>query len=98
MRPPAQLLVLGRYSSGDLQWMTCKGIVHGRDVFPLVHKDEDTLRFISNMDLNLPAKSKKMKARIQDALGWKLIPTKKENSDEKTEVTVWAGSIMNQAH
>ncbi len=48
----------GRYSAGDVQWMTAgKGMQHA-EMFPLVHDDQKNTVELFQVWLNLPAKSK----------------------------------------
>ncbi|KAJ3098429.1 hypothetical protein HDU97_004013 [Phlyctochytrium planicorne] len=83
----------GRYSGGDLQWLTTgKGIVHG-EMFPLVNKSSPNPLKLYQIWLNLPAKSKMCEPA--QVMFWRENIGNYVSPDKKANVTVWAGDFYN---
>ena len=51
----------GRYSSGDVQWMTAGSGMQHAEMFPLVHDDKENTMELFQIWLNLPSKDKFVK-------------------------------------
>lgn len=86
----------GRFSSGDVQWMTAgKGVLHS-EMFPLVHKDKENPFEIFQIWLNLPARSKFVEPHFK-MLWVENIPVLKETdkNDKSAEVNIIAGTLHN---
>jgi len=86
----------GRYSSGDVQWMTAgKGIQHS-EMFPLIHLDKENPLELFQVWLNLP-KAKKFVEPHFKMLWEDQIPVYKEidNKGKTIEVNVIAGNLKN---
>lgn len=84
----------GRYSAGDVQWMTAgKGIQHS-EMFPLIHQDKKNPLELFQVWLNLP-KAKKFVEPHFKMLWADQIPVYKEIDSEgkSIEVNVIAGNL-----
>lgn len=84
----------GRYSAGDVQWMTAgKGIQHS-EMFPLIHQDKKNPLELFQVWLNLP-KAKKFVEPHFKMLWEDQIPVYKEIDSEgkSIEVNVIAGNL-----
>jgi len=84
---------VGRYSSGDVQWLTTgKGCQHS-EMFPLVHQDEPNPLELFQIWLNLDRKGKK--AEPEYRMFWKEhIPVIENNlNGNKTIVKIIAGEM-----
>ena len=84
----------GRFSTGDVQWMTAgRGIQHS-EMFPLVHEDKENPLEIFQIWLNLPAKDKMVEPHFK--MLWKdVVPvfTETDEDGRSTEVQLVAGSL-----
>jgi redox-sensitive bicupin YhaK (pirin superfamily) len=84
----------GRFSGGDVQWMTAgKGVLHS-EMFPLVHSDKGNPMELFQIWLNLPKRSKFVQPHFK--MLWKEnIPVLNEmdSNGNKTEVNVIAGNL-----
>ena len=79
----------GRFSTGDVQWMTAgKGILHS-EMFPLLNKDQDNPFEIFQIWLNLPKSSKFVEPHFK-MLWREEIP---ELKAEGVEVKIVAGTL-----
>ena len=84
----------GRYSAGDVQWLTAgKGIQHS-EMFPLLHKDKPNTMELFQIWLNLPKKSKFAEPTFK-MLWRETIPkfVSKDVDGNKVEIDVIAGKI-----
>lgn len=86
----------GRFSKGDVQWMTAgKGVLHS-EMFPLIHKDKQNPLEIFQIWLNLPKVSKFVEPHFkmlwQDSIP--LIEEKDKNG-KLSEVNLIAGTLKN---
>ncbi len=84
----------GRFSKGDVQWMTAgKGVQHS-EMFPLVHKDKENTLEIFQIWLNLPKASKMVEPHFK-MLWTEDIPVSTHQDDQgrKTFIDVIAGSL-----
>lgn len=86
----------GRFSKGDVQWMTAgKGVLHS-EMFPLIHKDKENPFEIFQIWLNLPKASKFVEPHFK--MLWEdSIPVLKEtdSNGKKVEVNIIAGKLNN---
>ena len=84
----------GRFSTGDVQWMTAgKGILHS-EMFPLIKEEEENPLEIFQVWLNLPSASKFVEPHFR--MLWKdMVPVVKETdaNGKTTEIDVIAGSV-----
>jgi hypothetical protein len=82
----------GRYGMGDVQWMTAgKGCVHS-EMFPLIEQNRDNPMRFFQIWLNLPSRNKMADPGF--AMFWADSVPKYISDDEKSSVTVWAGSYF----
>lgn len=84
----------GRFSKGDVQWMTAgKGVLHS-EMFPLMHTDKPNPMELFQIWLNLPKRSKFVQPHFK-MLWEENIPVLKEtdNNGLTTEVNVIAGDL-----
>jgi redox-sensitive bicupin YhaK (pirin superfamily) len=83
----------GRFSNGDVQWMTAgKGVQHS-EMFPLINKDKGNPLEIFQVWLNLPRASKMVEPHFK-MLWSEDIPVVKENNNGLVEINVIAGNYM----
>ncbi len=84
----------GRFSGGDVQWMTAgKGVLHS-EMFPLVHTDKGNPMELFQIWLNLPKRSKFVQPHFN--MLWKEnIPVLNEtdHAGHETEVNVISGHL-----
>jgi hypothetical protein len=86
----------GRFSNGDVQWMTAgKGILHS-EMFPLLNQKEGNRMELFQIWLNLPKKSKFVEPHFK-MLWSENIPTVVETdaTGKKTSIDIIAGSLNN---
>ncbi len=84
----------GRYSSGDVQWMTAgKGVQHS-EMFPVLNTDNDNPLELFQIWLNLPGRNKFVEPDFK-MLWAEDIPviSQKDRSGNLTEVNLLAGSL-----
>lgn len=85
---------VGRYSAGDVQWMTAGAGIQHAEMFPLMHEEKENTLELFQIWLNLP-KSKKM-VEPNFTMLWKEEIPKYEHKDEngkKTLVDIIAGKL-----
>ncbi len=85
---------VGRYSGGDVQWMTAGSGVQHAEMFPLVHEDKDNKLELFQIWLNLPRANKFVKPHF--TMLWKESIPKYESKDQNgklTKVDVIAGRL-----
>lgn len=80
----------GRYSSGDVQWMTAGSGVQHSEMFPLLKTDDQNPLEIFQIWLNLPSKDKKVNPHFGMLWGEDI---KSYNYPNGTEVRVIAGAF-----
>jgi len=86
----------GRFSKGDVQWMTAgKGVLHS-EMFPLIHKDKENPLEIFQIWLNLPRASKFAEPHFK-MLWQEDIPVwhKKDTNGKSVQVNIIAGELGN---
>ncbi len=85
----------GRFSNGDVQWMTAgKGVQHS-EMFPLIHPDKENPLEIFQVWLNLPKKDKMVEPHY--AMLWAedvQVATVKDVNGLSTTITVIAGDYL----
>ncbi|HAW50967.1 MAG TPA: pirin [Flavobacteriales bacterium] len=82
----------GRFSKGDVQWMTAgKGVQHS-EMFPLIHKDKENPLEIFQVWLNLPKASKMVEPHFK-MLWAEDIPVVRDDSKGMAEINVIAGAF-----
>ncbi|HMV44246.1 MAG TPA: pirin family protein [Leptospiraceae bacterium] len=84
----------GRYSAGDVQWMTAGAGVQHSEMFPLIKEDEENKLELFQIWLNLPRVNKFVKPHF--TMLWnESIPryTAKDTDGKKIEVEIIAGSL-----
>jgi hypothetical protein len=84
----------GRFSNGDVQWMTAgKGILHS-EMFPLLNQNEGNRMELFQIWLNLPKKSKFVEPHFK-MLWSENIPTIVETDEtgKKTSIDIVAGNL-----
>lgn len=86
----------GRFSNGDVQWMTAgKGVQHS-EMFPMVETEKENPLEIFQIWLNLPAKDKMVEPHY--GMLWREdVPfiTEVDANGKTTEVTIVAGDYLN---
>jgi len=86
----------GRFSKGDVQWMTAgKGVLHS-EMFPLIHKDKENPFEIFQIWLNLPKASKFVEPHFK--MLWEdSIPVlnEKDSNSKSVKVNIIAGTLNN---
>ncbi len=86
----------GRFSSGDVQWMTAgRGVLHS-EIFPLLHEDKENPMELFQIWLNLPKRSKFVEPHFK--MLWKEeIPVVelKDKTGKKTTIDVISGELNN---
>jgi len=85
---------VARFGEGDVQWLTAGGGINHSEMFPLLDTEKDNPAELFQIWLNLPAKSKMVKAYF--SMFWNQdIPRVKatDASGKQTEVTVIAGRL-----
>lgn len=85
----------GRYSEGDVQWLTTGSGCQHTEMFPLVHKDKPNPLELFQIWLNLPAKSKTADPDYK-MLWAEDIPVivSKNSNGRKTSIKLIAGSLQ----
>lgn len=87
----------GRFSTGDVQWMTAgKGVLHS-EMFPLLHQDKENPFEIFQIWLNLPKVSKFVEPHFK--MLWEdTVPliTEKDEKGKSAQVNLVAGTLNNQ--
>ncbi len=86
----------GRYSNGDIQWMTAGSGLQHSEMFPLVNKDKENHLELFQIWLNLPKKDKFVKPHYK-MLWAEDVPVIKEfdQNGKETAITLIAGQIGN---
>lgn len=87
----------GRFSKGDVQWMTAgKGILHS-EMFPLLHQDKENPLELFQIWLNLPAKSKMVPPYFK-MLWAEMVPKVIETdaAGRNTTIDLVAGAYLDQ--
>jgi len=84
----------GRFSEGDVQWMTAgKGVLHS-EMFPLLREDQENTLEIFQIWLNLPAKSKMVEPHFKMLWNEKIPAIKYHDENEKTtSIKLIAGTL-----
>ncbi len=77
----------GRYSAGDVQWMTAGSGLQHAEMFPLVHDHKENTLELFQIWLNLPARDKFVKPYYK-MLWAEDIPTVKEENDNGSIATI----------
>lgn len=87
----------GRFSAGDVQWMTAgKGVLHS-EMFPLLHEDKENPMELFQIWLNLPKRSKFVEPHFK--MLWNEEIPKLEWQDDagrKTSVDIIAGELYDR--
>lgn len=84
----------GRFSAGDVQWMTAgKGVLHS-EMFPLMDEDKGNTLEIFQIWLNLPAKNKMVEPHFK-MLWNEQIPAiiHKDSNNKQTSIKLIAGNL-----
>jgi redox-sensitive bicupin YhaK (pirin superfamily) len=87
---------IGRYSSGDVQWMTAGSGVQHSEMFPLLSSDQENKLELFQIWLNLPKKNKLVKPHF--TMLWNESIPKLQLSDQnkkKINIEVIAGKMNN---
>ena len=82
-----------RFGGGDAQWMTAGGGVVHSEMFPLLNEDRDNPAELFQIWLNLPARSKMVRAYFAMLWNEQIPRVVGEHDGAKAEVTVVAGHI-----
>ena len=84
----------GRFSSGDVQWMTAgKGVLHS-EMFPLLKEEEENPMELFQIWLNLPKVSKFVEPHFKMLWNEQIPKFKyKDSNDKQTTIDVIAGEV-----
>ncbi|MCV9385785.1 pirin family protein [Reichenbachiella ulvae] len=86
----------GRFSDGDVQWMTAgRGVQHS-EMFPLLNKDNGNTLEIFQIWLNLPAKSKLVEPHFAMLWNEKIPVVTQETDGAKASARIIAGAFGDQ--
>lgn len=87
----------GRFSTGDVQWMTAgKGVQHS-EMFPLINRDKDNHLELFQIWLNLPKRSKMVEPHFK--MLWKEdipVVVHEDENGKKTQIDLIAGKVADQ--
>ncbi len=84
---------LGRYSSGDVQWMTAGSGIQHAEMFPLLHQTKANTFELFQIWLNLPKKSKMVKPHFSMLWNEQIPKVGMLDEGKKTEIELIAGSL-----